>query len=245
MTEQISSMSMEEEVWSLMNPQIDELTKEEGLGQLVHNENFEQIGFALERLLISQMANADGNPPPALIALTKSHIAMVEHGHETHEQRMLACRMAGRFFNQQLDEPVEYLVQLAPVWISGTEGHNGPVKDDPLRTEGAMCVVMQMKDIYSALTFEEQAEALGADNTRIWQVAVHEGLPHEVTYDGAICRPTSTRVEADSENFGSNLDDDVVYIDNRGLTEVLIGLSPGFPAVELLTNSTASQDGGE
>ena len=232
MTKQMNQISMEEEVWSLMNPQIDELSSEDQLGAFVHSGKFEQIGVYLESLLVSQMITADGNPAPLLMALTKQHIATVQNRHETHDKRMLACRMAGRFFSQQLEEQIEYLVQLAPIWISGTKGYNGPVKDDPLRREGAMCVVMEMKDLYSAETFDEYLEALEKDNTRIWQVAMHEGYPQDVIHDGIICQRSSSKQVSPDDSDELDINSEIIYIDNHAINELLVGLSPGLPIAQ-------------
>ena len=195
MNQQLEQMSMEEEVWSLMNPQIDDLSPEDDLGELVHEGNFDQIGVYLGGLLVTQMMGTEPNPVPMIIALTKRHIATVDYGHETHQKRMLACRLGGRFFAQHLEEPVEYIVQLAPVWISGSDGHNGPVKHDPLRTEAAQCIVMEMKGLYQAKTLDECFEVLKQHNTKLWQVAMHEGHPYEVSYEGVVCLPSNLKSE--------------------------------------------------
>lgn len=231
MTEQIEQMRIEEEVWSLMNPQIDGLSPEDDLGELVHEGKFERIGVYLGGLLVTQMMGTEPNPVGMIIALTKQHIATVDWGHETHDKRMLASRLAGRFFAQHIEEPVEYLVQLAPIWISGTEGHKGPVKTDPFRREGAMCIVREMKGFYEAKTLDECFEVMGSHNTKLWQVAMHEGLPYKVSYEGVVCLPSRLQPET-SENSTDEEDKNILYIDNIGMNELMAGFSSCLPAMK-------------
>ena len=231
MTGQLEQMSMEEEVWSLMNPQIDDLSPEDDLGELVHEGKFDRIGVYLGALLVTQMMGTEPNPVGMIIALTKQNIATVDWGHETHDKRMLASRLAGRFFAQYIEEPVEYLVQLAPIWISGSEGHQGPVKTDPLRREGAMCMVREMKGFYEAKTLDECFEVLKEHNTRLWQVAIHEGHPHEVTYEGVVCLPSNLEPETSNGSTDEG-GKDILYIDNIGMNELMAGFSSCLPAMQ-------------
>ena len=81
----------------------------------------------------------------------------------------------------------------------------------------------------------EVLAALAEDMTKSWQVTVHEGLPTEVIFDGAVCKPLSHKPDQ-SEDASSSSSEQFYYVDNYGLSELLIGLLGALPVFNTATN---------
>lgn len=229
-------MSDENQIWDECMPALERLEPETSLGQMVLAEETESIGIAMESLLMQQMANGE-HPGGVVLGLTKTEIAKIHVGHETHSQRMWASRLAGRFFANELTENLEYIVQIMPVW-EGTDDHEGPVKDNPHRTEAAMVVVMELKSLYEAKNLDEYTDALNSPCTFGWYVKMHEGLATHIQWDGANLYPSCQQPEGYEKSDDPTADH---YIDNFGMTEILVGLSAALPVIQMITASEELQ----
>jgi len=236
MTDETTPMLDDKQIWDECFPALDSMEPECSLAQMVQNEDPVAIGLSMEALLMKQMADREG-PGGVVLAVTKNECAKVHIAHETHAQRMWASRLAGRFFANELQDPIEYLIQIFPVWV-GDQDYDGPVGENPHRTEAAMTVVMEMRSLYAAETLDQYQEALSGPTTRGWFVNMHEGLPTDVKWDGAVLYTESQRPEDHKASDDPKADQ---YIANQGLTEILVGLSGSLPVIQKITASEELQ----
>jgi len=232
MSDESLQMLDETKIWEQCFPCLEAMEPECSLAQMVQAEETVNIGLAMQNVLMQQM-NAGEKPGGVLLAVTKNEIAKIHIGQETHAERMWASRLAGRFFANQLLDPIEYLIQIFAVWVGGQD-HKGPVKDNPHRTEAAMTTVMEMKSLYAAQNFDEYMAALAGPTTRGWFVDMHEGLPTRIVWNGALLFSDNQRPD-DYEGSDDPTADQ--YINNAGINEILVGLSSSIPVCKKISSS--------
>lgn len=222
-----------ETVWNQVNPQYSEWEGEELLRDFLVSKAFTDIGELIHGSLVTLMGNL--TPPPGTVfGLSKNELGSISVNLDTNQERMLACRLAGRFFAEAFEENPICIIQMIPVWVNSVDSEQRP-SDDPCRSEAAMTIVTDLTPIYAANTLDEYLTSLRSSRSLLWQTRMHEGAVTEVEYSGALIQPTS-QVDPDNE------DTTKAFVDNFGLTEVIIGLSSRIPIINKIKDNQDMTD---
>lgn len=165
--------------------------------------------------------------PQTFYALTSSKLVSemcpAETSAERHEQAIQFGRNASEEFGTQ---PIHYIIQQAMCFETNESSGYRP-NQDPHRTESCYTFVTPLLDLCLARSIRAHMQILFNWDQRVWCHKLHEGLPIEVQYDGALVVTSENKEKGRYNKSETN----IAVIDNSLLNNAIVGLSPSFHAV--------------
>ena len=172
-------------------------------------------------------AEAGGVVQQTFYALTPTKLVSVVCDETTALARAEQAKQFGRDASSEFgQQPIHYIIQQAMCFETDSDSGLKP-NDDPKRTESCYTFVTPLLSLCTARSVRRHMEILLDWDQRVWAHKLHEGLPIEARYDGALL-VTTTNKEAGRYD---KTEDNIAVIDNFLMTEALVGLSASFPAI--------------
>lgn len=219
----------ETEIWQDCHPAVGEWQGTEEIYGCLINGDLGTVGHLCHQRLVKAMSDLQ-NPPSSVYCLSKAGTAQVIVNQDSHPKRMLASRMAGRWFASVIEDDPICIVQSFPAWIGSDKSEEGITPtDDPHRTEAAVTIITDLRGLVKAQNLDEYCQALKKDFSWIWQHQMREGAVLKEEFMHTEVRPT--KPEEPTED-----DPKVVQLQNYGLNEIIVGLSPKFKLITEISN---------